>query len=115
MLSTLNLFIFCIEQKEFKYKIVSRDPDNILLPYMEIQPYMNIEESIAHMISCYIKNYNTSQINYKFSDISIEDNIDLYYYTFLHYEPELKNSFTIPVKQYEKNLPNIQKIIGALH
>lgn len=114
MKSLLNIFPLILNEKSFKYEVLSLSKDTISLPYTELSAYQNIEDSLVYLLGLYIGENAAKSVNYKLSDILVLDQVHIFYIVFVPFHPELKNSFTLPLSTYETNLPNIQKIIKPL-
>lgn len=114
MKSLLNIFPLILNEKSFKYEVLSLSEDTISLPYIELSSYQNIEDSLVHLLGLHIGENAAKSVNYKLSDILVLDQVHIFYIVFVPFRPELKNSFTLPISTYETNLPNIQKIIKSL-
>lgn len=113
--SKINLILFILDDSSFKYNILSLDQDKIIFPSIEIEKYIEIDQSIKHLLTLYVKDKDIGQYcNYKLIDISIDEEVDIYYYAFIPHNADIINSFKMPLNQYECNLPNIQKIIRSL-
>jgi hypothetical protein len=113
--SKINLILFILDDNTFKYNILSVDRDKIIFPSIEIEKYIEIDQSIKHLLSLYIKDKDIGKYcNFKLTDISIDEEVGIYYYAFITHNADIINSFKIPLNQYECNLPNIQKIIRSL-
>lgn len=112
--SKLNLIILVLDDITFEYKILSINESKIVLPYIDITEYLDIDKSIKHIVSSYIKNDVELSVNYKLIDIDIDDNINIYYYCFITFNAKIDGAYALPITQYEKNLPNLQKILRSL-
>lgn len=113
--SKIKLIIFILNNETFKYNILSINSDKIILPYLEIKNYMDINKGIRHLMSLYLLNKDIVEYcDFKLSDIDVDDELNIYYYCFIPHDTEIKDSYKIPINQYECNLPNIQKTIRSL-
>jgi hypothetical protein len=112
--STLNLIVLILDDTQFEYNILSLNEDKIVLPSLEIIEYLDIDKSVKHILSSYIKDDIAQYVNYKFIDIDITDQLNIYYHCFITFNTKIQNSYKISIKKYENNLPNIQKILKSL-
>ena len=81
--SKINLILFILDDNTFKYNILSVDRDKIIFPSIEIEKYIEIDQSIKHLLSLYIKDKDIGQYcNFKLTDISIDEEVGIYYYAF---------------------------------
>lgn len=113
--SLLKLIIFVLDDVTFKYDIISLNEQTVVVPDVEIESYLDINESLKYLISKYIDHPDLIQyINPKLGDIHITDELSIYYYNFITFNAKIKNSYKISPDKYAENLPNIQKIIRSI-
>jgi hypothetical protein len=110
--ANLNLYILVLN-KNFKYDLVSINKDSIILPSLSIDSYLDINLSLQHLFSKHITN-SSMPVDFRLSDILIEETLNIYYYCFVTYETQIQNSYLFSPTSYDKYLPNLQKIIKLL-
>lgn len=109
----LNLVPLILNDKSFKYEILSLTNDSIIIPNIELRPYQDIQETLQHIVSLYTTE-TVIPINYRLSDISIEDNVNIYYYALIPFSIPIKNAYLLPSTEYNVHLPNLQKILRSI-
>jgi hypothetical protein len=113
MKSILNIVPLVLNDKIFKYEILSTSSESVALPSIEIRSYQDINETLIHLMGLYTEDA-AHRLNYKLSDVMVSEDLHIFYYCFIPFAPTLKNSFLISLKDYDTNLPNLQKILKAL-
>lgn len=109
----IKLISLVFDHQYAKYKILSLKPDSVELPSFMIETNMDIDQILQHMMSLYTNNSDRFH-NFKLTDISVKDALEIYYMTFITYETTLKNSFLLDLSTIN-NLPtNAQNIISLL-
>lgn len=112
----LNLVLFGIDEKTLAFNIISTNETSVELPFIEVQKYDDINIALNLITSRHIQDLDNISLNFRFSDIYIDEYVNIYYYCFLNYSPKLINSYEVSIKHYDcQNLPNLKKIILGLY
>lgn len=113
--SFIHLYALILDTKDsFRYNVISTDQYKLILPNIIIEPYIDINKSLSHLLQRYIEIDITPSIAYRLSDIIIDDTVNIYYYCFITYETTTRSCYLYDPLTYEKNLPNLQNIIKLL-
>lgn len=113
--SVINLYALILDtNNDFKYNVISIDKDKLILPNIIIEPFLDINKSLNYLLGKYIETNMIVTTDYRLSDIIIEDTVNIFYYCFITYETTTKSCYLYNPLSYEKNLPNLQKIIQLL-
>jgi hypothetical protein len=102
------------DHKESCYKCVISNEENNHLIYFNIEPNLDIDLNINHTLLKYI-NSDITIFNNKLTDLILNnDELNIYYLSFITHECSLKNSARF-TKLNTFNFPiNAQKIINLL-
>lgn len=111
----IKLISLVFDHQYAKYQILSLKPDSVELPSFMIEANMDIDQTLQYMLSLYNNNHNNDRFhNFKLTDISVKDVLEIYYMTFITYEVTIQNSFLLDLSTIN-NLPtNAQNIISLL-
>lgn len=109
----IKLIALVFDQQYARYKILSIKPDILELPAFMVEANSDIDKILEHTLSLY--NQNDSRFhNFKLTDISIKESLEIYYMTFITYETTIKNGFLLDLST-ANNLPtNAQNVISLL-
>jgi hypothetical protein len=113
----LNLVILLLNEETFKYNIVSLSDSLIELPSLSVEPFQDIDDSIRLLFKNHlsVSNEETLSFDYRLIDINIQDVLNIYYFSIISHDIQTINSYKLPIKKYEFNLPNLAKILQRLH
>lgn len=107
----IKLIALVFDIQHAQYKILSLKEDSLELPSLVIETNMDIDITLEHMLSIY--NQKNRLHNFKLTDISINDKLEIYYITFITYETTTINSFLLDLST-TNDLPNNAKNILSL-
>jgi hypothetical protein len=112
----LNLVLLLLNEETFKYHIVSSSEISVVLPSIDIGEFQDIDASIRLLLTNYLDITEEESMNfdYRLIDINVQDILNIYYFTVISHDIETINSYKLPLKQYEFNLPNLSKILQRL-
>jgi len=112
----LNLVLLLLNEETFKYHIVSSSEISVVLPSIDIGEFQDIDASIRLLLTNHLNITEEESMNfeYKLMDISIQDTLGIYYFTVVSHDIDTINSYKLPLKQHEFNLPNLSKILQRL-
>lgn len=112
--STFNLIPLYVSTEDYKYKIVLDKQNNNYIQF-NVEPYADLYETIKHNIQLYIKS-ESGIYKIKLTDVSVSDNIDIYFIVFLPYDSIITDiSITKEILDIYDTLPqNSQQIISLL-
>lgn len=114
MKAKIKILLFVLEEKSFRYHLVSLDSSDLELPSIDIEQYQDIENSLSHLISKYIRDTNSYGIKPKLIDIKVTDQIDVIYYCIIPFHPTIKDSYLLDLEKYEPISNDIRKIWQGL-
>jgi len=107
----INLLALVLNHKYNKYQILSINPETLDLPSVDIESYIDIKISLEHIIS---KISNDEIIyNFKLTDVTILDKLNIYYITFIYNDIKLNNYYyLLDINPHIVNMPdNAKKIL----
>lgn len=110
----INLLALVLNHKYNKYQILSTHSEKLDLPSIDIEPYIDLKISLEHIIS---KISNDDIIhNFKLTDITVSDKLNIYYMTFIYSEILLNNYYyLLDINSHIADIPdNAKKIITLL-
>ena len=110
----INLLSLVLNHKYNTYQIVSINSEKLDLPYIDIEPYMDLNRSLEHIVS---KISNDDIVhNFKLTDVTMLDQLNIYYVTFIHNEIKLNNYYyLLDINSHITNIPdNAKKILTLL-
>lgn len=109
----IKLIALVFDHKHGRYKILSLKSDILELPSMIVEANTNIDETLEYTLA--LHNRQEPRLhNFKLTDISLKDNLEIYYMTFITYETTIKNGFLLDLST-ANNLPtNAQNVISLL-
>jgi len=108
-----NLAILVLDPSINRYKIVSSKPDDLELPYLDIESNLDIDACLDHLVSTKIDK-NDSYLNFKLTDIELSEMLEIYYLVFITYESVVKDGFLLDIQPSLIRLPNNAKKILTL-
>lgn len=109
----IKLITLVFDQQHAKYKILSLKPDILELPHFVVEANSDIDKTLELTLALYNTNSNRFH-NFKITDISINETLEIYYVTFITYETSIKDSFLLDLATIN-NLPtNAQNVISLL-
>lgn len=112
----LNLIPIIFDQSSGgKYKIYSSSKDRLELPSYTVSEFLDINQTLEHMLSGCIKTELPSH-PFKLVDIIISSKIDIYYVVFIMYDTIIKNGYGLNLTEnIIHEIPNnAKKIISLL-
>lgn len=110
----ISLLALVLDHKYNKYQILSANPEILDFPSLDIEPYIDLKISLEHIIS---KISNDDIIyNFKLTDVTISDKLNIYYITFIYSEIKLNNYYyLLDIDSHIADIPdNAKKIITLL-
>lgn len=111
---TIKLVVFILEEKSFKYNILSLDSSNLDLPSIDIEKYQDIDTTLKHLIERYVKVNNNFCIKSKLIGVNISEQVDIVYYCIIPFNPAVKDSYLLDLEKYEPISNDIRKVWQAL-
>ena len=113
MLSNLKLVVLIFNSEKGCHQILSLKPDSLVLPWIELEQNLDIDQAILHKLSRHLELVGFP--SYKIIDINIKDSLDIYYFCFVNHNIGIKNnSYLLELDQYNEDTPNIKKIIMGI-
>lgn len=115
MNAILDLYIFVYDKNSQHYQIVSTDPENLQIPYINITENSDIELEAKKIFEKYMM-LSSQYTTIKISNAEIRDKtLHLNYYSLSPFSCKTKEgSFLLNAQKYAVISKNIQQIINIL-
>lgn len=102
------------DQKSGQYNLYSLDKDSLVLPSYDIERNLNENDTLDQILRQCIVTYYPNN-NFKLTDITVNENLNIYYLVFVTYDTTIKDGFLISSKDHINEIPkNAKKIISLL-
>lgn len=109
----LNLIILVFNVETGKYKLLSKSKDKFEAPNMIVENQLDVDYALEHLLSIQL-DHNGLYHNFKLTDISINDDLDIYYLVFITHETTIKSGYLLELHNPHDLPKNAQKIIRLL-
>lgn len=110
----IKIMLFILEEQSFRYNLLSLDPTDLSLPSIDIEQYQDIDNSLSHLISKYIRDTNSYCMKPKIIDIKVTESVDIIYYCIIPFNPTIKDSYLLDLEKYEPISNDVRKIWQGL-
>jgi hypothetical protein len=111
----INLLALVLNHKYNSYQILSTSSTELNFPYIDLEPYIDLKQSLEFILTK-ISNDNNIIPNFKLTDVTMLDQLNIYYLSFIHNDIELNNTYhLLDINSHIERIPdNAKKIITLL-
>jgi hypothetical protein len=110
----INLLALVLNHKYNSYQILSTNTTQLYLPNIVLEPYIDLKQSLEFILT---KISGNSIIpNFKLTDVTMLDQLNIYYLTFIYNDIKLNNNYyALDINSHIEHIPdNAKKIITLL-
>jgi len=110
----INLLALVLNHKYNSYQVLSTSPTQLELPYIDLEPYIDLKQSLEFMLSKISSNDIIA--NFKLTDVTILNELNIYYLSFVYNDTKLNDNYhLLDINSHIADIPdNAKKIIRLL-